>query len=58
MRFQKYQDIPLVIISKCVFPVQAVENSDAVTVGQAWLEVRHGTVQPDIDSLNALLKYA
>ena len=36
--------------------VQAVENGDADKVGQAWQAVKAGAVQPDIDSLNTLLK--
>ena len=35
---------------------QAVESGDAETVGQAWQAVKAGSVQPDIDSLNTLLK--
>ena len=37
---------------------QAVARGDAVTVGQAWQQVQAGKVQPDIDSLNTLLKCA
>ena len=37
---------------------QAVVRGDAVTVGQAWQQVQAGRVQPDIDSLNTLLKCA
>lgn len=37
--------------------LQAVQNGDAVTVGQAWHSVRSGSLQPnDVDTLNALLK--
>ena len=37
--------------------LQAIENGDAVTLGQAWRDVRSGNVKPDdIDTLNALLK--
>ncbi|CAL5220291.1 g2276 [Coccomyxa viridis] len=35
---------------------QAVETGDAATMGQAWQAVKTGSVQTDIDSLNALLK--
>ena len=31
---------------------QAVAKGDAVTLGQAWQQVRVGDVQPDVDSLN------
>ena len=37
---------------------QAVARGDAVTVGQAWQQVQAGRLQPDIDSLNTLLKRA
>ena len=37
--------------------LQAVQNGDAVTVGQAWHDVRAGTLKPeDVDTLNTLLK--
>lgn len=37
--------------------LQAIENGDAVTLGQAWRDVRSGNVKPDdIDTLNTLLK--
>lgn len=36
--------------------MQAVETGDADGMGQAWQAVRTGSVQPDIDSLNTLLK--
>ena len=35
---------------------QAVASGDADAVGQAWQAVKAGSVQPDIDSLNTLLK--
>ncbi|KAK9845448.1 hypothetical protein WJX81_006660 [Elliptochloris bilobata] len=35
---------------------EAVAKGDAVTVGQAWQQVRGGDVRPDVDSLNTLLK--
>ena len=39
-------------------PWQAVQNGDAMTVGQAWQDVKAGTVKADdIDTLNTLLKY-
>lgn len=38
--------------------LQAVATGDAVTVGQAWQQVRLGDVRPDVDSLNTLLKCA
>ena len=34
-----------------------METGDAATMGQAWQAVKTGSVQTDIDSLNALLKY-
>ncbi len=40
-----------------IFGVQAVETGDADTMGQAWQAVKTGSVQPDIDSLNVLIKY-
>ena len=33
-----------------------METGDADTMGQAWQAVKTGSVQPDIDSLNTLLK--
>jgi hypothetical protein len=40
----------------CHVHLQAVENGDAEMVGQAWRDVKSGTVQPNIDALNSLLK--
>ena len=35
-----------------------MQNGDAMTVGQAWQDVKSGTVKADdIDTLNTLLKY-
>lgn len=37
--------------------LQAIQNGDAVTLGQAWRDVKSGNVKPDdIDTLNTLLK--
>ncbi|BDA45776.1 hypothetical protein COCOBI_07-5630 [Coccomyxa sp. Obi] len=35
---------------------KAVENGDVDLVGQAWQQVHTGAMQPDIDTLNTLLK--
>ena len=49
--------IALCCSSSLWLALQAVQNGDAVTVGQAWHDVRAGALKPeDVDTLNTLLK--